>query len=241
MTQQAQAPDTRSYAHASKPTTSHSGSHSSGSPNQSGHKGDEHKPQWHAPRDHNSKVHRHRPATKSAEQSVYPLSLRVSPSLHDPINQLRKRYFPAHRLRVDAHLTLFHALPHSRLDDVKQTLDRVARETRAFKISAGKTFKMGEQGVAIDPGVGTAEGKDVHARLREDWSEFLSQQDSKPFRAHWTIMNKEDDKEKVETALREVREWEAQGGSKEGEADGLVLWRYNHGEWVLEKEWDFQR
>jgi mannose-1-phosphate guanylyltransferase len=124
---------------------------------------------------------------------------------------------------------------------VKQTLDRVAGETKAFKVSSGKVFKMGDQGVAIDPAKGTAEGKEVHGKLKEDWSGFLSQQDSKQFKAHWTIVNKEDDKEKVEKALKECREWEQEGEPKEGEADGLVLWRYNHGEWVFEQEWDFQR
>ncbi|GAA5903747.1 2'-5' RNA ligase family protein [Sporobolomyces salmoneus] len=234
MTQQ----NAQTHSHSHSQNSSHSNSGSS--PSKGGH-GDENKPQWHAPRDHNSKAHRHRPATQSAELSVYPLSLRVSSSLHDPINELRKRYFPAHRLKVDAHLTLFHALPHSRIEDVKKTLDRVAGETNVFRISAGKTFKMGDQGVAIDPGMGVEEGKQVHAELKKDWSEFLSQQDSKAFKAHWTIVNKEDDKEKVEKALREVKEWEAEGGTKEGEADGLVLWRYDHGKWVFEQEWDFQR
>jgi len=127
------------------------------------------------------------------------------------------------------------------LEEVKSTLDKVAGQTKAFKVSAGKVFKMGDQGVAIDPGMGLEEGKQVHGQLKEDWSGFLSQQDSKTFRAHWTIVNKEDDKEKVEKALRECKEWENDGQAKEGKADGLVLWRYNHGEWVFEKEWDFQR
>jgi mannose-1-phosphate guanylyltransferase len=124
---------------------------------------------------------------------------------------------------------------------VKETLDRVAGETQAFRVSSGKVFKMGDQGVAIDPGMGTEEGKQLHAELKKDWSEFLSQQDSKQFKAHWTIVNKEDDKDKVEKALRDCKEWEAEGAPKEGEASGLVLWRYNHGEWVFEQEWDFQR
>ncbi|GAA6007797.1 hypothetical protein JCM11491_003967 [Sporobolomyces phaffii] len=199
------------------------------------------KPQWHAPRDPHAKVHRHRPGTHGDELHVYPLTLRVSRALHDPINALRTRYFPAHRLKVPAHLTLFHALPHSRLADVKQTAHDVAQRTRVFSVSAGRVFQMGDQGVAIDPAAGTEEGKRVHAALREDWSGFLSQQDAKAFRAHWTIVNKENDKAKVEKALHECREWEANGEPKEGEADGLVLWRYNHGEWVFEQEWDFQR
>ncbi|GAA5948570.1 hypothetical protein JCM3765_004930 [Sporobolomyces pararoseus] len=237
MTQQTAQAHSDSHSHSNSNSHSHSHSHSNAHSKQD----DKNKPQWHAPRDQNSKVHRHRPATHSAEQNVYPLSLRISPSLHDPINDLRKRYFPAHRLKVPAHLTLFHALPHSRLEDIKQSLDKVSGQTKAFKVSAGKVFKMGEQGVAIDPGMGIEEGRQLHGELKKDWKEFLSQQDSKTFRAHWTIVNKEDDKEKVVKALREVIEWEKQGGAKEGEADGLVLWRYNHGEWVFEKEWDFQR
>ncbi|GAA5935856.1 2'-5' RNA ligase family protein [Sporobolomyces koalae] len=228
-------------AHSSSHSNAHShsnSSHKSQHHDQHGH-GKE-GPQWHAVRQgHEGKVHRHRPATHGAETCVYPLSLRISSELHDPINELRKHYFPAHRLKVPAHLTLFHALPHSRIDDVKQTLDRVSKATHKFKVTSGKVFKMGEQGVAIDPAEGTEQGKRLHGELKKDWHEFLSQQDSKSFRAHWTIMNKEDDKEKVEKALQECREWEREG-EKVGQATGLVLWRYNHGEWVFEQEWDFQ-
>jgi len=102
-------------------------------------------------------------------------------------------------------------------------------------------FKMGDQGVAIDPDKGVVEGKQLHAELRKDWEGFLSKQDQKSFKAHWTIMNKEEDKEKVEKVLQECKEWQEKEGPKEGEADGLVLWRYNHGEWVFEQEWDFKK
>ncbi|GAA5881205.1 hypothetical protein JCM1840_001284 [Sporobolomyces johnsonii] len=196
------------------------------------------RPQWHPPRDPKAKVHRYRPTTTSAEAHVYVLTLRLSPSLDDPLNALRSRYFPRHLLKVPAHLTLFHALPHSQLDAVTAALDAVAADTAPFRVTSGAAFRMGSQGIAVAPGEGTREGAKVHGALRSAWEGFLSKQDAKEFRAHWTVMNKVDDGDKVEQAFREVREWAEREGA-EGEADGLVLWRYEHGKWVFEREFVF--
>lgn len=194
-------------------------------------------PQWRAPHpDH--KPHRYRPTTKHAEEHVYVLTLRLTDSLHETLNRLRTRYFPPERLKVPAHLTLFHALPHSEMATITSTADEIAGETRPFEVTTGRAFKLGKAGVAISPSRGTDEGAHVHAQLRKRWEPFLSKQDAKGFKAHWTVMNKVDDEEKVETAFRELCEWAKQEGAA-GQADGLVLWRYNHGRWEFEREFPF--
>ncbi|KAF2812506.1 uncharacterized protein BDZ99DRAFT_474662 [Mytilinidion resinicola] len=53
------------------------------------------------------------PNTTSPEDHVYVLTLLTSPSLSTPLNALRECHFPRHLNRTAAHLTLFHALPHS--------------------------------------------------------------------------------------------------------------------------------
>ncbi|BGP23320.1 hypothetical protein JCM10295v2_002215 [Rhodotorula toruloides] len=195
-------------------------------------------PQWRTPHPAQTKHHRYRPTTSHAEDHVYVLTLRLSPSLHEPLNELRTRYFPADRLRVPAHLTLFHALPHSDLYNVNKTLEEVAGETEPFRITTGEAFKLGKAGVAVSPAQGTAEGAKVHAALRERWQGFLSKQDSKGFKAHWTVQNQEESEEKVDTAFAELRVWAKQTGAQ-GEADGLTLWRYDHGKWIYEREFPF--
>ncbi|GAA5949846.1 hypothetical protein JCM21900_004222 [Sporobolomyces salmonicolor] len=196
------------------------------------------RPQWQRPQDSNAKLHRYRPTTTSAEAHVYVLTLRLSSSLHDPLNALRSRHFPPHLLQVPAHLTLFHALPHSKLDDVAAALETVAAKTAPFRVTSGAAFRMGSQGVAVSPGEGAHEGAQVHGELRTAWAGFLSKQDAREFRAHWTIMNKVGDEDKVARAFAEVRQWAEREGA-EGEADGLVLWRYAHGKWVFEREFVF--
>lgn len=195
------------------------------------------KPQWRQPHpDH--KPHRYRPTTKHAEEHVYVLTLRLSNSLHDTLNALRTKYFPPERLKVPAHLTLFHALPHSEMDAIVGTAQEVAERTPPFEVTTGRAFKLGKAGVAISPEQGTEQGAAVHAALRERWSDFLSKQDAKGFKAHWTVMNKVEDEEKVDAAFREVQDWTRERGAS-GQADGLVLWRYNHGRWEFEREFAF--
>ncbi|TNY22382.1 2'-5' RNA ligase superfamily-domain-containing protein [Rhodotorula diobovata] len=195
-------------------------------------------PRWGAPRPGQSKVHRHRPTTAHEEAHVYVLTLRLSPPLHDALNALRTRYFPAERLKVPAHLTLFHALPHSQLDHVVAVAGSVAHGTKPFRVTTGEAFLLGKNGVAVAPGRGTEQGARVHAQLREEWSGFLSKQDAKGFKAHWTVQNKVDDEDKVYAAFDEVKAWTREKGA-EGEANGLVLWRYARGHWVFEREFLF--
>ncbi|GAA5921473.1 hypothetical protein JCM3775_003065 [Rhodotorula graminis] len=195
-------------------------------------------PRWQAPPHGQTKVHRHRPKTSREEEHVYVLSLRLSPPLHDALNTLRTRYFPAERLKVPAHLTLFHALPHSQLERVCADAQRVASATSPFVVTTGRAFLLGKNGVAVAPGVGTEEGASVHAQLRERWEPFLSKQDAKGFKAHWTVQNKVDDEDKVLAAFDEVRDWAKDEGA-EGQANGLVLWRYDRGYWRFEREFLF--
>ncbi|GAA6000379.1 hypothetical protein JCM10207_007987 [Rhodosporidiobolus poonsookiae] len=186
-----------------------------------------------------TKPHRHRPVTDTEEEHVYVLTLRLTPSLHDPLNELRTHYFPPHRLKVAAHLTLFHALPHSKLASIVDDTAAVAAETAPFRVTTGRAFLLGKNGVAIAPGEGTEEGAAVHARLREKWEGFLSKQDAKAFKAHWTCQNKVDDEEKVLQAFEELKRWAKEKGA-EGEATGLVLWKYVWGKWEFEKEFGFE-
>lgn len=195
------------------------------------------RPQWRQPHpDH--KPHRYRPTTKHAEEHVYVLTLRLSDSLHETLNALRTHYFPPERLKVPAHLTLFHALPHSEMDTITGVARQVASETTPFEVTTGRAFKLGKAGVAISPDRGTQDGAEVHAALRERYEPFLSKQDSKGFKAHWTVMNKVEDEEKVDAAYADLQQWTKEKGAA-GQADGLVLWRYNHGRWEFERDFPF--
>ncbi len=175
------------------------------------------------------------PRTSSPEKAVYILTLTTTPSLHDSINALRKKYFPPQLNRTPAHLTLFHALPHSRLDSIISTLETLGASTAPFTINTSAPFRM-RRGVGVNVGVGADRAKRVHKELRDAWLEFLSEQDSGGWKPHWTVQNKVDSEEEAAGAYEEIR-----GDFKgaEGRATGMGLWRYERGRWVFEREFGF--
>jgi len=61
---------------------------------------------------------------------VYIVSFETDQAHHDAISGLRRQYFPEALLKVDAHLSVFHALPGDRLDDVRKVLDSTAERIR---------------------------------------------------------------------------------------------------------------
>lgn len=179
----------------------------------------------------------HMPNTEQEEERVYVLTVKTTESLALPMNEFRERYFPRRLNRTPAHLTLFHALPHSQLIVLDQVLAQTSSNIGPFHISAGKPFRM-RRGVGINVGQGYRTTKEVHERLRSQWLDFLSEQDAGGFRPHWTAMNKVNDEEKVDSAFKNIQT-ALMATSREGQALGLVLWNYNGGNWELAKEYLF--
>jgi len=175
-----------------------------------------------------------RPNTNQVEKNVYVLTLRMSGEIDGAMQELRSRWFPKERNKVPAHITLFHALPGSKMEEISDWLEGLSRRMRCFDVSTGRVLKR-KTGVAVAVGDGAKEIKRVFACLRADWLEWLSVQD-RSLSAHWTVQNKELDKERVEEAFRNVLQCE----EVRGQATGLVLWRYkDDGTWSLEKEFGF--
>lgn len=178
------------------------------------------------------------PKTSSHEDSVYVLTLLTDTKHHQTITKMREKYFPPRLNRLEAHLTLFHALPGSKLEDsIKPVLSEVSENTAPFPILAAKPFRL-NKGIAI--GVPKMKGGDdarqVHTQLKHAWKEFLSRQDGGGFAAHYTIMNKVDDESVVQKALSEV---EAQWRGCRGTAEGLSLFLYERGNWVHVEDYRF--
>jgi mannose-1-phosphate guanylyltransferase len=179
----------------------------------------------------------HVPNTGSAEEHVYVLTMKLEDSLAGPMNAMRRQYFPKRLNRTPAHLTLFHALPHSHLEAIEQGLSEVATGTKPFDVTTGGPFRM-RKGVGINVDAGYQSMKEVHGQLRSQWMPFLSEQDQGGFRPHWTVMNKVDEEKEVEHALSAVRK-ELSQSTKEGRALGLELWRYDRGNWIWANEYSF--
>jgi 2'-5' RNA ligase len=179
----------------------------------------------------------YRPNTKVKGEHAYVLTLKISDQVAQPMNALREQWFPVRLNKTPAHLTLFHALPHSRLKDIQMGLVSATERTEPFVISTGRPFRM-RRGVGIGLGLGRGEAKAVHGSLRETWSEFLSEQDAQGWRPHWTVMNKEDEEARVKEAFESINETLGKD-EMNGMAKGLSLWIYNRGKWDWKEDFDF--
>jgi mannose-1-phosphate guanylyltransferase len=179
----------------------------------------------------------HKPNTGSEEEHVYVLTLKVTDTLAKAMDDMRDRYFPRHLNRTGAHLTLFHALPHSHIEALEQGLTQMTSQTQPFDVSTGKPFRM-RKGVGINVDEGYKNMKTVHQDLQSQWSAFLSEQDAGGFKPHWTVMNKVDDVKKVDDAFSVIRQ-ELSERNQEGRATGVDLWRYERGNWIFAREFSF--
>ena len=152
------------------------------------------------------------------------LTLTLEPALADPLNELRKEHFPPERNVLDAHVTLFHALPGEHGDAVRRDLEVRCEATPAFEVRVPRLRRWGKGVFAelVSPALLSFRG-DLAAR----WGDLLTPQDRRPFRPHVTIQNKVS--EGVAQALFEALEptWRPLIGG----ATGAALWHYAGGPW----------
>jgi 2'-5' RNA ligase len=141
-------------------------------------------------------------------------------------NALRRRWFPPDRLHVDAHLTLFHALPGEYLAAVLADSAEVAGGTAPFTLTVAGARSLG-RGVALD--VVSPLLLRLHAALRARWSAWLTAQDAQPLKPHVTVQNKVG----PETAAETLREVQRDPGPRTATATGLSVWRYMGGPWTF--------
>lgn len=176
------------------------------------------------------------------DEQLYVVTLYTNSELHDKVTAMRQKYFPKHLNKLQAHLTLFHALPHSKLEShVVPTLRSLVNDTPTFPITAGTPFAMKKGiGISVPRAKGGQAARNIHENLLKEWQSagFLSDQDSRHGGVHYTIMNKVDDPEEVSKTLAKVKsEWSETSGT----AVGLALWRYDRGYWKEEQVFPFDK
>lgn len=175
-----------------------------------------------------------------AKEEIYVLTLLTTSKLEATMDALRKQYYAPYLNRLPAHLTLFHALPGSKLvDSVLPTITSVVAKTSPYLIYAANTTRMA-RGVLVSahhlsPVNWT---KSIHGEMRHAWWEFLSKQDRAKVQLHWTVMNKMQDVAKVGKAAAEIEAMLKEKNARpetqrdvQGSVEGLVLWKYDKGEW----------
>lgn len=159
------------------------------------------------------------------------MTLTLDQELSRRLTSLRSRYFPRERNFLDAHLTLFHALPGSERLSITQTLERLARDTLPMPARTAGVLDFGG-GAAFLMEVDGLD--DLHARLRERWKPWLTAQDDRKLKPHVTIQNKVDREtaRATQEAMRAMPQFE-------GQAVGLALWHYRGGPWEEAEKFPF--
>lgn len=102
------------------------------------------------------------------------------------LDDLRRRYYPAARNRVPAHLTMFHAIAPSAEAEILQILRTLAQSTAPRAWIAGVMDLGG--GVALR--VTSAELDAIRREIAERLHGLLAAQDTAGWSAHITVQNK---------------------------------------------------
>jgi 2'-5' RNA ligase len=143
---------------------------------------------------------------------------------------LRSAHFPAERLLVGAHVTLFHALPHDL--NVARAVNAETAQHAPFPVQVTGLRFLG-RGVAFS--LESAPLRAIRDSLRRLWAVRLTAQDRQAWQPHVTIQNK------VEPAVA----WALHDRLSDGftpflvTATGLAVWIYRNGPWEAVDRWPF--
>jgi hypothetical protein len=167
--------------------------------------------------------------------SLSPLvvTLRMDARAATHFTALRRSHFPAHRNWLDAHITLFHALPGEHLPNVLGDVLEVATATAPFLMQVERVVFLG-RGVAY--ALGSSDAQTLRRLLAGRWEALLGRQDrARQSPLHITVQNK--------VAAAVARSLHAQLAAdfapQEILATGIDVWHYEGGPWRLAKGFAF--
>ncbi|MCO7219358.1 2'-5' RNA ligase family protein [Klenkia sp. PcliD-1-E] len=151
------------------------------------------------------------------------VTLLVAEEAQQRFDELRARHFPADRLVVGAHVTLFHAVPGEHEDAVRADL-AAAADRPGFEVEVAGVRLLG-RGVAYD--LRSDDVVDLRTALARRWAPWLTRQDAQWRHPHVTVQNK------VTPAAARALHGDLAAGFEPYPvpAAGLGLWRYEGGPW----------
>lgn len=136
---------------------------------------------------------------------------------------LRRKHFPPERNQVPAHITLFHHLPPSLSEEVREQLGAAC----GAKAPAARLIGLRHLGRGVAYRVESTELEAIRARLAEHFAGMLTPQDQAPWRPHITVQNKVEPKD-AKALLAELEESFLPRPLK---IAGLASWWYRGGPW----------
>jgi hypothetical protein len=158
------------------------------------------------------------------------LTLALEPGAFQFFNELRQKHFPADRNFIDAHLTLFHALPNE--PAINHTIKELSCRVMPFTLDVVEPTSIGN-GVAYK--IASRELMGIHKALQDKWIDLLSRQDRQKLWPHITVQNKAGFME----AQRLLQQLKMGFTPFSAAATGLQLWEYLNGPWKLVEHFTF--
>ena len=153
-------------------------------------------------------------------------------ALQSRADQLRRLHYPPERNVLAAHVTLFHALPPSVEDELREALAAEARVKPVparlegvMSLGGGTALRLTSPGMLA-----------IWERLADRFHGLLTPQDEHLPRLHVTIQNKVSPHDAKVLMNRLIREIEALDFA----FAGLGLHRYRGGPWETLKRWSFR-
>lgn len=160
------------------------------------------------------------------------VTLALDPQAHAWFDGLRRAHFPPERNVVPAHVTLFHALPGARREDVERGLEHAAARGPLQVDVTGLRF-LG-RGVAYRLRSPALAG--LRASLAGAFEPWLSRQDRARYDPHVTVQNRVP----PEVARALMVRLEAGFRPTTVRGIGLDLWAYLDGPWAHRARFPFR-
>ncbi|AKM09844.1 2'-5' RNA ligase family protein [Croceicoccus naphthovorans] len=157
----------------------------------------------------------------------------LPPELAAVANRLRRAHFPPDRNYLDAHLTLFHAIPPSCGDELRRLLAELAANEGPVPGEVVGVMSLG-RGTAIR--LESPELLDLRDRIADRFAGCLTAQDDHRPRLHVTVQNK--------ITSQEARDLQAQLGAQIMPGPirfpALEMYFYDGGPWEVAGKWPFR-
>ena len=161
------------------------------------------------------------------------LTAELPPELHRRYTDLRTEHFPPERNYLEAHVTLFHAIPAQCEAEICRYLARLAGEISPVEARVEGLMSLGG-GTAIK--LASPDLLSLRDEIAEHFRGMLTQQDQHRPRLHVTIQNK--------VTSKEAKALQAQlAGTIEQRPirfPGLALYAYRGGPWEFKRRFAFR-
>lgn len=161
------------------------------------------------------------------------LTAELPPELYRRYTDLRTEYFPPERNYLEAHVTLFHAIPSQCEEEARRYLARLVGEVPPLRGNVDGLMSLGG-GTAVK--LSSPDLLALRDEITEHFRGLLTQQDQHRPRLHVTIQNKVTSKEAKALQARLSGLFEP----REFAFPGLALHVYRGGPWEFLRRFAFR-